>query len=73
MPFKPYARKRLEAPKITVTEKVHQQQRFFCENCRSEVFLLAKYCDKCGGEIEWPEKIQKVLTSWKKETKKKQK
>jgi uncharacterized OB-fold protein len=70
MPFKPYAANRLEASKITVTEKIQQQQRFFCDNCGREVFLLAKYCDKCGGKIEWPEKIQKVLASWQKETKK---
>lgn len=70
MPSKPHSAKRLEVSKITVTEKVQQQQRFFCENCRREVFLQDKYCDKCGGEIEWPEKIQKVLTSWKKEDKK---
>jgi len=52
-----------------VTEKLQKQQRFFCENCQREVFLLAKYCDHCGGEIEWPEKIQKVISSWKKEKK----
>jgi len=51
-----------------VTEKVHQQ-RFFCENCSREVFLQAKYCDNCGGKIEWPEKIQKVLASWEKKGK----
>ena len=55
--------------KITVTEKLQLQQRFFCENCQREVFLLAQYCDKCGGEIEWPKKIQKVISSWKKEKK----
>lgn len=54
-----------------MTEKIQQQQRFFCESCHREVFLEAKYCDKCGGEIEWPEKIRKVLASWK--TKKKEK
>jgi rRNA maturation endonuclease Nob1 len=51
---------------ITVTEKLQEQQRFFCENCQHEVFLQAKYCDSCGGKIEWPEKVQKVLASWKK-------
>jgi len=40
------------------------QQRFFCENCKREVFLQANYCDNCGGEIEWPKKVQKILTSW---------
>ena len=49
-----------------LTEKV-QQQRFFCENCHREVFLLAEYCDQCGGKVEWPEKIQKIRASWKKE------
>jgi len=54
---------------ITVTEKLQPQERFFCANCEREVFLAAKYCDKCGGEIEWPEKIKKVLSSWKQQTK----
>jgi len=61
--------KLLGVSKITVTEKLQQQQRFFCENCQREVFLLARYCDHCGGEIEWPEKIHKVISSWKKEKK----
>jgi hypothetical protein len=34
------------------------------------VFLQAKYCDNCGGEIEWPKEIQKVIANWKKEEKK---
>jgi len=52
---------------MTLTERLQiKQERFFCENCEREVFLQAKYCDKCGGKIEWPEKIQKVLASWKK-------
>jgi predicted amidophosphoribosyltransferase len=46
------------------------QQRFFCENCQREVFLQAKYCDKCGGEIEWPKEIEKIIAAWKKEEKK---
>ena len=52
------------AKSITVTEKLQEQKRFFCENCKREVFLKEEYCDKCGGKIEWPEKIQKVLASW---------
>lgn len=56
---------------MNVTESIQRQQRFFCENCKHEVFLQAKYCDKCGGEIEWPEKVQKILTSWMKQAKKK--
>jgi rRNA maturation endonuclease Nob1 len=51
---------------MTVTETVERQQRFFCENCRHEVFLQAKYCDSCGGQIEWPKKIHKIILSWKK-------
>jgi predicted amidophosphoribosyltransferase len=43
-----------------------QQQRFFCDNCEREVFLLAKYCDNCGGEIKWPENVQMIQTSWNK-------
>jgi len=58
------------AKSITVTEKLQQQKRFFCENCKREVFLNDKYCDKCGGEIEWPEEISRVISSWNKQTKK---
>jgi len=58
------------AKSITVTEKLQQQKRFFCENCKREVFLNNKYCDKCGGEIEWPEEISRVISSWNKQTKK---
>jgi predicted amidophosphoribosyltransferase len=50
------------------TEKP-QQQRFFCDNCQREVFLQAEYCDKCGGEIEWPKEIRKVIAAWKKKEK----
>gem|GEM_PF-7059783 len=58
------------AKSITITEKLQQQKRFFCEDCKREVFLNNKYCDKCGGEIEWPEQISKVLSTWAKQTKK---
>jgi hypothetical protein len=58
----------LEVTIITDASKP-QQRRFFCENCRHEVFLQAKYCDNCGGEIEWPEEINKILATWKKEKK----
>jgi hypothetical protein len=54
-----------------VTERLQQQKRFFCENCRREVFLSNKYCDKCGGEIQWPEQVSKVISQWTKQTKKK--
>lgn len=52
-----------------MTENV-QQKRFFCENCKRELFLQAKYCDECGGEIEWPEEIKKLLAVWEKIKKK---
>jgi hypothetical protein len=57
-----------EATKMIETEKP-QQQRYFCENCEREVFLQSKYCDKCGGEIKWPEEIKKVLALWAKKAK----
>jgi rRNA maturation endonuclease Nob1 len=51
---------------MKTTEGVQaHQQRYFCENCKREVFLQAKYCDNCGGEIEWPEEIKKILATWK--------
>jgi hypothetical protein len=49
---------------MTLTEKLQQQKRFFCENCEREVFLENKFCDKCGGEIEWPKEVQKILAKW---------
>jgi predicted amidophosphoribosyltransferase len=55
---------------MTVTETFKNQQRFFCENCKREVFLSAKRCDCCGGEIEWPKEVEKILASWKKDEKK---
>ena len=55
---------------MTLTETIKNQQRFFCENCKREVFLSAKHCDGCGGEIEWPKEVRKVLASWKKIEKK---
>jgi hypothetical protein len=46
-------------------QKLEQQQRrFFCENCKQEVFLQAKYCDSCGGQIEWPKEIKTIVTLW---------
>jgi len=51
-------------------EEKHEQQRFFCENCHREVFLQAKYCDNCGGEIEWPNEIKKAIVAWKEQGKK---
>jgi len=56
---------------MTVTETVKKQQRFFCENCKREIFLSAKHCDGCGGEIEWPREVEKILDTWKKAEKKK--
>jgi rRNA maturation endonuclease Nob1 len=55
---------------ITVTEKLEQQKRFFCENCNREVFLDSKFCDSCGGEIEWPAQVQTILSAWGKEERK---
>lgn len=55
---------------MTVTEKLKQQKRFFCENCKREVFLSSKFCDQCGGEIEWPAEVQKILSTWTREKKK---
>jgi hypothetical protein len=54
---------------VTDKEKT-EQQRFFCDNCKREVFLQAKYCDNCGGEIEWSKEVKKVLATWKQEAKK---
>ena len=54
--------------RMTATQTVEKQERFFCENCKREVFLSGKYCDGCGGEIKWPEKVQKILSTWKKKT-----
>ncbi|HXZ90143.1 MAG TPA: zinc-ribbon domain-containing protein [Candidatus Dormibacteraeota bacterium] len=54
---------------ITVTEKLQQQKRFFCENCKREVFLTNKFCDRCGGEIQWPDQVRKILDAWIKEKK----
>jgi ABC-2 type transport system ATP-binding protein len=42
-------------------EKVNLQRRFFCENCKNEVFPQDIYCDKCGGKIEWPNEIEKII------------
>ncbi len=55
-----------EGSKFTVTEKLLDQHRFFCENCRQEVFLIQKYCDKCGGKIEWPKEYRKIAIAFKK-------
>jgi len=56
---------------ITVTENIQEQKRFFCESCKREVFLQQSFCDKCGGAIEWPKEVQKVLSEWAKQEKKK--
>jgi hypothetical protein len=49
-----------EATVFTLTEKIQEQKRFFCENCRREAFLAQKYCDNCGGKIEWPKEYEKI-------------
>jgi len=56
---------------MTMAQTVEKQERFFCENCKREVFLSGKYCDGCGGEIKWPKKVQKILSTWKKPPSKK--
>jgi len=55
---------------MTATETLRKQQRFFCENCNREIFLSAKHCDECGGKIEWPKDLAKIIASWKKSAKK---
>jgi len=55
---------------MTLTEKLQQQKRFFCEHCKRELFLASKFCDGCGGTIEWPSEIQKVISTWSKEKRK---
>jgi predicted amidophosphoribosyltransferase len=56
---------------ITVTENLQQQKRFFCEGCKREVFLSNKFCDGCGGEIQWPDQVQAILSGWTQEKKEK--
>jgi rRNA maturation endonuclease Nob1 len=51
---------------LTMTERLQQQKRFFCENCKRELFLDSKFCDGCGGQIQWPAEVQKILSSWTK-------
>jgi rRNA maturation endonuclease Nob1 len=53
-----------------VTENLQQQKRFFCDSCKREVFLNSKFCDQCGGTLEWPTQIQNVLSSWESKNKK---
>ena len=55
---------------MTVTETIKKQQRFFCANCKRELFLSAIHCDHCGGRIDWPDEVKKILSSWKKAEKK---
>ena len=61
---------KLQLRKPTAQKLEQQQRRFFCENCKQEVFLQFIYCDKCGGQIEWPKEIKKVISSWKAATEK---
>ena len=37
------------------------QKRFFCSECNHELLLKMKYCDNCGGEIEWPEEYTSLI------------
>ena len=41
--------------------KSEKQKRFVCSKCESELYLNMKYCDKCGGEVEWPNEYQKLI------------
>ncbi len=43
-----------------------KQKSFQCSHCDSDIFLQMKYCDKCGGEIEWPEEYKAVIEGKKK-------
>ncbi|HUK49897.1 MAG TPA: zinc-ribbon domain-containing protein [Terriglobales bacterium] len=47
-----------------MTEKLQEQKRFFCDNCKREVFFQEDYCGQCGGKIDWPQAIQKTRTLW---------
>lgn len=40
---------------------------FYCSNCNREVFLNMKFCDECGGELEWPEEYRRLLETVKEE------
>jgi hypothetical protein len=40
-----------------------KQKRFFCPICEGELFLNMKFCDKCGGEVDWPEEYQKLTNN----------
>jgi hypothetical protein len=57
-----------ETLKVHMDEKLKQQPRFFCSNCKHEIFLGMAYCDECGGEITWQEKY-KTIAAKKKEQK----
>ncbi len=37
------------------------QPMFSCSKCKHELLLKMKYCDNCGGEIEWPEKYTPLI------------
>ncbi len=54
---------------MNVDTKAKQQPRFFCSECKHEIFLSMIYCDECGGEIRWPSKYEAILPE-KKEDKK---
>jgi hypothetical protein len=46
--------------------KREKQKSFQCSHCDCHIFLQMKYCDKCGGEIEWPEEYKAVIEGKKK-------
>ncbi len=61
---------KLERKMSSAEKEKPRQSRFFCGNCKQEVFLQSKYCANCGAGIEWPEEIKKILATWKQQEKK---
>jgi len=47
-----------------------KQKRLFCSDCQRDVFLNMKFCDECGGELEWPKEYKYLLEYKPKEQKK---
>ncbi|MEM2902029.1 MAG: zinc-ribbon domain-containing protein [Candidatus Bathyarchaeia archaeon] len=49
------------------SSKREWQKIFYCSNCNREVFLDMKFCDECGGELEWPEEYKHLVEAVKEE------
>jgi hypothetical protein len=47
--------------RINPSFKRERQKMFYCSNCNREVFLNMKFCDECGGELEWPEEYRHLV------------